>query len=311
MATTTQLRGGSSMIETSPLQDSVECYLKEIGALTLLSREEVCELAQRLEQGDEEAFQTLVERNLRLVVPLAKTYLRYSVQLNDLIQEGNLGLMHAVRKFDWRRGNRFSTYATWWIKCYIRRYLLTHASVLILPVYMAEQIQAIERIELHLLETLGREPIPEEIAEAYNAKQTYANKRITTMRVEEIAVWRLTPTSLDATTTDARPTASPSTQYGPDTHRLQDILADTTQTDHVTEIEQSALHGAIEQALDKLSARERAIIRGRFGFDGQELSLDVLAKRYKLTRQRIQQVECNALKKLFRPLQSWMEVSNI
>lgn len=301
------------MIDMNAGEDPLELYFDEMPRLPLLSTAEVVALAQRLEQGDEAAFRTLVERNLRLVVPIAKTYLRYGVQLADLIQEGNLGLMHGARKYDWRKINpgsgkpyEFSTYVTNWIRAYIRRYVLIKSSLIEFPVHQAEQLQAVQRLEISLSNELGRDATAQEVAEAYNARQKWANKRITARRVEEIAIWRLTPTSLDAP--QVRSAGYSGGQMDDDVNHLTDCLADPT-TDHVTLVEHSALHGAIEQALENLSARERAIIRGRFGFDGQEVSLDTLAKRHKVTRQRILQVEQNALKKLFSPLQQWVEVS--
>jgi len=264
------------------LEDPVRMYLKEIGKVPLLSAEEEIEYAKRMEQGDEEAKKRLAEANLRLVVSIAKRYVGRGMLFLDLIQEGNLGLIKAVEKFDYRKGYKFSTYATWWIRQAITRAIADQARTIRIPVHMVETINKLVRVSRQLLQELGREPSPEEIAEAMD---------IPVERVREIQKISQEPVSLE-------------TPIGEDSH-----LGDFIQDDNVPVPAEAAastlLKEQLVEVLGTLTEREQKVLRLRFGMDdGRARTLEEVGREFNVTRERIRQIEAKALRKLRHPSRS-------
>ena len=266
------------------LEDPVRTYLKEIGKVPLLSAEEEMELAIKMEEGDLEAKKKLSEANLRLVVSIAKRYVGRGMQFLDLIQEGNLGLIKAVEKFDYRKGYKFSTYATWWIRQAITRAIADQARTIRIPVHMVETINKLNRVQRQLLQEYGREPYPEEIAKEMH---------MSLERVREIQKIAQEPVSLETPIGEEE-----------DSH-----LGDFIQDDHIpVPVEQATatlLKEQIDEVLDTLTDRERNVLRLRFGLDdGRSRTLEEVGKEFKVTRERIRQIEAKALRKLRHPSRS-------
>ncbi|MBE3560908.1 MAG: sigma-70 family RNA polymerase sigma factor [Ktedonobacteraceae bacterium] len=273
--------GESGEEQRGGVDDSVKQYLKEIGAYPLLTAEQELMLAERVAGGDARAGQMLIESNLRLVVSIAKRYANQGLPLLDLIQEGNIGLMRATQKFDYRRGFRFSTYATWWIRQAISRAIAEHSRSIHIPVHVVELIYKIKRAARHLYQEQGMEPLPEQLAEEVG---------LPCERVIELLNVAEQPVSLDAPMADD------------EEYHMADILEDTsvnTTFDHAAH----QMHcNYIEQAMTVLNARERTIIEMRYGLkDGHSLSLDEVSTIFHLTRERIRQIEVKALRKLRYP----------
>ena len=266
------------------IEDPVRMYLKEIGKVPLLSAEEEIELAQKMEEGDEEAKKKLAEANLRLVVSIAKRYVGRGMLFLDLIQEGNLGLIKAVEKFDYRKGYKFSTYATWWIRQAITRAIADQARTIRIPVHMVETINKLIRVSRQLLQELGREPLPEEIAEEMN---------MPVERVREILKISQEPVSLETPIGEEE-----------DSH-----LGDFIQDDNVPVPADAAaftlLKEQLVEVLSTLTDREQKVLRLRFGLDdGRARTLEEVGKEFNVTRERIRQIEAKALRKLRHPSRS-------
>lgn len=266
------------------IEDPVRMYLKEIGKVPLLSAEEEISLAQRMENGDEEAKKRLAEANLRLVVSIAKRYVGRGMLFLDLIQEGNLGLIKAVEKFDYRKGYKFSTYATWWIRQAITRAIADQARTIRIPVHMVETINKLIRVSRQLLQELGREPVPEEIAEEMG---------MPVERVREILKISQEPVSLETPIGEEE-----------DSH-----LGDFIQDDNVPVPADAAaftlLKEQLVEVLGTLTEREQKVLRLRFGLDdGRARTLEEVGKEFNVTRERIRQIEAKALRKLRHPSRS-------
>ena len=266
------------------IEDPVRMYLKEIGKVPLLSAEEEIELAKRMELGDQEAKKRLAEANLRLVVSIAKRYVGRGMLFLDLIQEGNLGLIKAVEKFDYRKGYKFSTYATWWIRQAITRAIADQARTIRIPVHMAETINKLIRVSRQLLQELGREPTPEEIA---------AEMNMPVDRVREILKISQEPVSLETPIGEEE-----------DSH-----LGDFIQDDNVPVPADAAaftlLKEQLEEVLGTLTEREQKVLTLRFGLeDGRARTLEEVGKEFNVTRERIRQIEAKALRKLRHPSRS-------
>ncbi len=266
------------------VEDPVRMYLKEIGKVQLLSPEEEIELAKRMELGDESARRTLAEANLRLVVSIAKRYVGRGMQFLDLIQEGNLGLIKAVEKFDYRKGYKFSTYATWWIRQAITRAIADQARTIRIPVHMVETINRLVRTQRQLLQNLGREPSPEEVAR---------EMELPVERVREIMKISQDPVSLETPIGEEE-----------DSH-----LGDFIQDEHVEVPVDAAtftlLHEQLMEVLDTLTDREQKVLRLRFGLDdGRPRTLEEVGRVFNVTRERIRQIEAKALRKLRHPSRS-------
>lgn len=266
------------------LDDPVRMYLKEIGKVPLLSADEEIEYAKRMEEGDEEAKKRLAEANLRLVVSIAKRYVGRGMQFLDLIQEGNLGLIKAVEKYDYRKGFKFSTYATWWIRQAITRAIADQARTIRIPVHMVETINKLVRVQRQLLQELGREPSPEEIAD---------NMDIPVERVREIQKISQEPVSLETPIGEEE-----------DSH-----LGDFIQDDNVPVPAEAAastlLKEQLVEVLGTLTEREQKVLRLRFGMDdGRARTLEEVGKEFNVTRERIRQIEAKALRKLRNPVRS-------
>ncbi|MGC8488041.1 MAG: RNA polymerase sigma factor RpoD [Clostridia bacterium] len=262
--------------------DHVRAYLREIGQVPLLTAAEEVDLAKRIEMGDDSARRALAEANLRLVVSIAKRYVGRGLHLLDLIQEGNLGLMRAVEKFDYTKGFKFSTYATWWIRQAISRAIADKARTIRVPVHMVETINKMNRIERDLLQKMGREPTLTEVADAMS---------ITTARVEEIRQVAQDPVSLDSPVGE-----------GEDSE-LQDFVEDLDAPTPVEAAGHSLLQQDLERALHTLTPREQAVLRRRFGFtDGRVRTLEEVGEEFGVTRERIRQIEGAALLKLREPV---------
>ena len=273
-----------SVPEGVSIEDPVRMYLKEIGKVSLLTADEEIELAKRMEQGDEEAKKRLAEANLRLVVSIAKRYVGRGMLFLDLIQEGNLGLIKAVEKFDYRKGYKFSTYATWWIRQAITRAIADQARTIRIPVHMVETINKLIRVSRQLLQELGREPTPEEIAE---------EMKMPVDRVREILKISQEPVSLETPIGEEE-----------DSH-----LGDFIQDDNVPVPADAAaftlLKEQLIEVLGTLTEREQKVLRLRFGLDvGRARTLEEVGKEYNVTRERIRQIEAKALRKLRHPSRS-------
>ena len=266
------------------IEDPVRMYLKEIGKVPLLSAEEEIELAQRMEDGDEDAKKRLAEANLRLVVSIAKRYVGRGMLFLDLIQEGNLGLIKAVEKFDYRKGYKFSTYATWWIRQAITRAIADQARTIRIPVHMVETINKLIRVSRQLLQELGREPTPEEIAEEMN---------MPVERVREILKIFQEPVSLETPIGEEE-----------DSH-LGDFIQDDNVPVPADAAAFSLLKEQLNEVLGTLTEREQKVLRLRFGLDdGRARTLEEVGKEFNVTRERIRQIEAKALRKLRHPSRS-------
>ncbi|CAM5793633.1 MULTISPECIES: RNA polymerase sigma factor RpoD [Brevibacillus] len=266
------------------INDPVRMYLKEIGRVPLLSAEEEIKLANRIEQGDEEAKRRLAEANLRLVVSIAKRYVGRGMLFLDLIQEGNMGLIKAVEKFDYRKGFKFSTYATWWIRQAITRAIADQARTIRIPVHMVETINKLIRVSRQLLQELGREPMPEEIAEKMD---------LTPEKVREIMKIAQEPVSLETPIGEE------------DDSHLGDFIEDQDALEPSDAAAYELLKEQLEDVLDTLTDREENVLRLRFGLDdGRTRTLEEVGKVFGVTRERIRQIEAKALRKLRHPSRS-------
>jgi RNA polymerase primary sigma factor len=266
------------------INDPVRMYLKEIGRVDLLSAEEEISLATRIEDGDEEAKRRLAEANLRLVVSIAKRYVGRGMLFLDLIQEGNMGLIKAVEKFDYRKGFKFSTYATWWIRQAITRAIADQARTIRIPVHMVETINKLIRVQRQLLQDLGREPSPEEIAEDMD---------LTPEKVREILKIAQEPVSLETPMGEE------------DDSHLGDFIEDQDATSPSEHAAYELLKEQLEDVLDTLTDREENVLRLRFGLDdGRTRTLEEVGKVFGVTRERIRQIEAKALRKLRHPSRS-------
>ena len=263
---------------SSTTQDPVKMYLKDIGKVPLLSAEEEIELAKRMEAGDESAKKKLAESNLRLVVSIAKRYVGRGMLFLDLIQEGNLGLLKAVEKFDYRKGYKFSTYATWWIRQAITRAIADQARTIRIPVHMVETINKVTRVSRDLLQKLGREPLPEEVGEVMGLPKE---------RVQEIMKIAQEPVSLETPIGEEE-----------DSH-LGDFIQDESIPTPVEATNQTLLHEQLDEVVSTLTEREQRVIKLRFGWDdGRPRTLEEVGKEFNVTRERIRQIEAKALRKL-------------
>ena len=266
------------------IEDPVRMYLKEIGKVPLLSADEEVELAKRMAEGDEDPKKRLAEANLRLVVSIAKRYVGRGMLFLDLIQEGNLGLIKAVEKFDYHKGFKFSTYATWWIRQAITRAIADQARTIRIPVHMVETINKLIRVSRQLLQELGREPTPEEIA---------AELDMPVERVREILKISQEPVSLETPIGEEE-----------DSH-LGDFIQDDNVPVPAEAAAQTLLKEQLDEVLDTLTEREQKVLRLRFGMDdGRARTLEEVGKEFDVTRERIRQIEAKALRKLRHPSRS-------
>ena len=273
-----------SVPEGISIDDPVRMYLKEIGKVPLLTAEEEIELAQRMEEGDEEAKKRLCEANLRLVVSIAKRYVGRGMLFLDLIQEGNLGLIKAVEKFDYRKGYKFSTYATWWIRQAITRAIADQARTIRIPVHMVETINKLIRVSRQLLQEYGREPLPEEIAEEMGIPED---------KVREIIKIAQEPVSLETPIGEEE-----------DSH-LGDFIPDDDAPAPAEAAAFTLLKEQLMSVLSTLTPREEMVLKLRFGLeDGRARTLEEVGKEFKVTRERIRQIEAKALRKLRHPSRS-------
>ena len=266
------------------INDPVRMYLKEIGRVNLLSAQDEVKLALRIEQGDEEAKRRLAEANLRLVVSIAKRYVGRGMLFLDLIQEGNMGLIKAVEKFDYQKGFKFSTYATWWIRQAITRAIADQARTIRIPVHMVETINKLVRVQRQLLQDLGREPTPEEIGEDMD---------LSPEKVREILKIAQEPVSLETPIGEE------------DDSHLGDFIEDHEATSPSEHAAYELLKEQLEDVLDTLTDREENVLRLRFGLDdGRTRTLEEVGKVFGVTRERIRQIEAKALRKLRHPSRS-------
>ena len=272
------------VLEGVSTEDPVRMYLKEIGNVPLLSTEEEIELAKKVEEGDEAAKKKLTEANLRLVVSIAKKYVGRGMPFLDLIQEGNMGLMKAVDKFDYTKGYKFSTYATWWIRQAITRGIADTGRTIRVPVHMVETINKTLRMTRTLLQELGREPTPEEVAERLN---------VSVSRVREVLKISRDPVSLDTPIGEE------------DDSHLGDFIEDDSALSPADSAAFSMLRAELSTALESLTERERQVVKLRFGLeDGRARTLEEVGKEFNVTRERIRQIEAKALRKLRHPSRS-------
>lgn len=279
-------------LEGSQSTDPVRQYLREIGKVPLLVAEEEIELAKRYEKKEKKAKNKLTESNLRLVVSIAKKYIGRGLSLLDLIQEGNQGLIRAVEKYDWRRGYKFSTYATWWIRQAITRAIADQARTIRIPVHMVETINKLYRVSRRLMQELGREPTPEEIGEELE---------IDADRVREIFKIAQEVTSLETPVGDDKESF------------LGDFIPDESQLSPVDQASKQLLKDHLDEVLHTLSDREARVLKLRFGLEGnKQMTLEEVGKVFGVTRERIRQIEAKALRKLKHPsrrkkLQDYLE----
>ena len=270
-----------SDLSTLAQSDSLRLYLREISRISLLSAAREVQLAERAEQGDKEARDKLIEANLRLVVSIAKKYVGQGLSLEDLIGEGNIGLIRAVTKFDYKKGFRFSTYATWWIKQAITRAILEGTRVVRLPVYIMEEVMRVKRMTRQLYQELGREPTSESIGQRLG---------MTAERVSELLIWAEKVFSLDAPLSEE------------EENTLGDIIEDGRERGPVEITDQQLLREEIRKVLGQLTLRERQVIELRFGLvDDHDHTLEEVGKRLKVTRERVRQIEERAIRKLRHP----------
>jgi RNA polymerase primary sigma factor len=261
--------------------DSLRLYLREIARIPLLTAARESYLAERAEQGDRDARNQLIEANLRLVVSIAKKYVGQGLTLEDLIGEGNIGLIRAVTKFDYRKGFRFSTYATWWIKQGITRAILEGTRVIRLPVYIMEEVMRVKRMTRQLYQELGREPTPEIIGERLG---------MSAERVNELLIWAEKVFSLDAPLSEE------------EENTLGDIIEDMRERGPVEITEHQMLRNELRKALTQLTTRERQVIELRFGLaDDHDHTLEEVGKKLRVTRERVRQIEERAIRKLRHP----------
>ena len=261
--------------------DSLRLYLREISRIDLLTAAKEARLAERAEQGDRDARNHLIEANLRLVVSIAKKYVGQGLSLEDLIGEGNIGLIRAVTKFDYRKGFRFSTYATWWIKQAITRAILEGTRVVRLPVYIMEEVMRVKRMTRQLYQELGREPTPESIGERLS---------MTPERVSELLIWAEKVFSLDAPLSEE------------EENTLGDIIEDINERGPTELTDQQLLREEIRNVLGQLTLRERQVIELRFGLvDDHDHTLEEVGKKLHVTRERVRQIEERAIRKLRHP----------
>lgn len=271
-----------SSLEGSGVSDPVRMYLKEIGRIPLLTREQEIRLAQRVEQADPIAKKKLIDANLRLVVSIAKKYIGRGMTFLDLIQEGNKGLIRAVEKFDWTKGFKFSTYATWWIRQAITRSIADQARTIRIPVHMVETINKLMRTSRRLMQDLGREPTPEEIGEEMEMEPD---------KVRDILKIAQNTTSLESPVGD-----------GEDDSVLGDFIADTRQKSPYEATTEQMLKENVEEVLSALSDREAKVLRMRFGLNNNKMmTLEEVGRKFGVTRERIRQIEAKALRKLKHP----------
>lgn len=271
-------------LDSGETADPVRMYLKEIGRIPLLTFEQEVELAKRYEKNDQAAKKKLTESNLRLVVSIAKKYIGRGMSLLDLIQEGNQGLIRAVEKYDWRKGYKFSTYATWWIRQAITRAIADQARTIRIPVHMVETINRFLRISRRMMQDLGREPTPEEIAKAMQVDVT---------KIREIIKVSQEPTSLETPVGDEE-----------DSH-LGDFIQDNSQPTPYDSASRQLLKEHLEEILGTLSDREKKVLILRFGLDdGRPRTLEEVGREFNVTRERIRQIEAKALRKLRHPSRS-------
>lgn len=265
--------------------DSVKVYLKEIGQIDLLSAQQEYEVAKKVAEGDKEAKDLLISSNLRLVVAMAKEYLNRGLSFQDLIQEGNIGLMRAVEKFDYSKGFRFSTYATWWIRQSMVRAIADQSHDIRLPVHMTEQITRVKKVERQLLQELNREPTAEEIAAKIDG--------MTAEKIRDIQKISLDTLSLESPAGDE------------DNSTLSDFIQDTSAVDPVAYANSSVLREQVDMLLKELPEREEKIVRMRFGLDGtgKPKTLEEVGNECRVTRERIRQIESKALRRLHRSMQ--------
>ena len=267
-------------LEEGSVTDPVRQYLRDIGKVSLLTAKEEVDLAQRAEKGEEQAKHKLISANLRLVVSIAKKYVGRGMSLLDLIEEGNIGLMRAVEKYDWRRGYKFSTYATWWIRQAITRAIADQARTIRIPVHMVETINRFNRTQRKLMQELGREPSPEEVAEVLG---------IDPVKAREIVKVSQEPTSLATPVGDE------------DDSQLGDFIpAEGLQPED--QATRELLKDQLEEVLDTLSPREKRVLQLRFGLeDGKQRTLEEVGREFGVTRERIRQIEAKAVRKLKHP----------
>ena len=274
----------ATLAEGISIDDPVRMYLKEIGKVPLLTADQETDLAMRMEEGDEEAKRQLAEANLRLVVSIAKRYVGRGMLFLDLIQEGNLGLIKAVEKFDYRKGYKFSTYATWWIRQAITRAIADQARTIRIPVHMVETINKLIRVSRQLLQELGREPTPEEIAKAMGISEN---------KVREIIKIAQEPVSLETPIGEEE-----------DSH-LGDFIPDEDAPAPAEAASFALMKEQLMDVLDTLTPREEKVLRLRFGLDdGHQRTLEEVGKEFNVTRERIRQIEAKALRKLRHPSRS-------
>ncbi len=270
-----------STLEDKKSADPVRMYLKEIGRIPLLTREEEIELAQGVEKGNMKSKKRLTTSNLRLVVSIAKKYVGRGMSFLDLIQEGNKGLIRAVEKYDWKRGYKFSTYATWWIRQAITRAIADQARTIRIPVHMVETINKLARTSRRLMQELGREPKPEEIASEMDLEPN---------KIREIMKISQKTTSLET------PIGDEEDSY------LGDFIADETQTTPYDFTSKRLLKENLEEVLSALTEREARVVRMRFGLNGKKaMTLEEVGREFGVTRERIRQIEAKALRKLKHP----------
>lgn len=270
-----------TVLAEGSVSDPVRMYLKEIGRIPLLKFDQEIELAKKVEKGDKKAKQILINSNLRLVVSIAKKYVGRGLTLLDLIQEGNQGLIRAVEKYDWRRGFKFSTYATWWIRQSITRAIADQARTIRIPVHMVENINRFMRTQRKLMQELGREPTPEEVAKVLE---------IDPDKAMEIIKISQEPASLESPVGDEEDS------------RLGDFIHDTSAPTLFDTASRELLKEQVDQVLGTLSDRERRVLEERFGLkDGRPKTLEEVGKMFAVTRERIRQIEAKALRKLRHP----------
>ncbi len=268
-------------IEEPLVTDPMRIYLKEIAAVPLLTHQEEIELAQRIERGDLQALERMIRSNLRLVVSVAKKYVGRGLSLLDLVQEGNIGLMRAIQKFDWRRGFKFSTYATWWIRQAITRAIADQSRTIRIPVHVNETINRFTRITQRLSQELGRAPTPEEIAQATG---------LPVEKVRDILRAAQRPLSLEAPVGEEEET------------QLGDLISDDGSRSPDKATDQLLLREEVDEALDALTPREKKVIELRFGLDnGKQRTLEEVGEIFGVSRERIRQIEAEALSKLRQP----------